>query len=127
MTKILTIIKLWAKTLKDKLVILYLALHHKDTPWYAKALIFLIIAYALSPIDLIPDFIPILGYLDDFILLPVGIYLAFKLIPLHVKEECNQKAQGFIWNKKKSLIGAIIISVIWSLILIKLLGIFLKG
>jgi len=114
------------KDLKDKLAILYLALHHKDTPLHAKALIFLIIAYALSPIDLIPDFIPIFGYLDDLILLPLGIYLAFKLIPLRVRVECTQKSKVFIWNKKKSLTGALIIFFIWSLFIIKLLGIFLK-
>ena len=67
-------LKLWAKKLKRQLVILHLAYKNKRIPWYAKVLIFVIIAYALSPIDLIPDFIPIIGYLDDLILLPIGIY-----------------------------------------------------
>nr|WP_258455158.1 YkvA family protein [Aequorivita sp. CIP111184] len=71
---------------------LHLAYKDRRTPWYAKVLIFVIIAYALSPIDLIPDFIPIIGYLDDLILLPIGIYFAVRLIPENVKAECSIKA-----------------------------------
>ncbi|EIJ39300.1 hypothetical protein JoomaDRAFT_2312 [Galbibacter orientalis DSM 19592] len=96
------------------MVLLHLAYKDKRTPWYAKALIFVIIAYALSPIDLIPDFIPIIGYLDDLILLPIGIYLAFRLIPDDVKAECLTRAKDYNWNKKNNwVIGGIII-LIWA-------------
>lgn len=94
---------------------LLLASKDKRTPWYAKMLIFAIIAYALSPIDLIPDFIPVIGYLDDLILLPIGIYFAVRLIPQKVKEECLQKAKDYKWNKRNNwLIGGIII-LFWVL------------
>ncbi len=89
---------------------LHLAYKHERTPWYAKVLIFVIVAYALSPIDLIPDFIPIIGYLDDLILLPIGIYFAVKLIPEDVKAECSVKAMDYKWNKKNNwALGAIIL------------------
>ncbi|MGL4370395.1 MAG: YkvA family protein, partial [Spirochaetota bacterium] len=68
---------------------------------------------ALSPVDLIPDFIPVLGYLDDLIILPLGIWLAFALIPGHVLEECRRKADESAL-KPKSRTGAVIISVIWA-------------
>ena len=87
-------LKIWAKNLKEQLVMLHLASKDKRTPWYAKAIIFLIIAYALSPIDLIPDFIPIIGYLDDLILLPLGIYLDVRLIPRNCKRGMYQKGKG---------------------------------
>lgn len=109
-------LKAWAKKLKQQLVMLYLASKDERTPWYAKALIFLIIAYALSPIDLIPDFIPIIGYLDDLILLPIGIYFAVRLIPENVKAECLIKAKDYKWTKKNNwVIGGIII-FFWVLI-----------
>ncbi|HAU1796504.1 TPA: DUF1232 domain-containing protein [Legionella pneumophila] len=64
------------------------------TPWIAKFIILVVVAYAISPIDLIPDFIPVLGYIDDMILLPLGIYLAIKLIPKEVWLDCKMRAQG---------------------------------
>ena len=106
----------WAKKLKQQLIVLHLAYQDKRTPWYAKVLIVIILAYALSPIDLIPDFIPVLGYLDDIILLPIGIYLAIKLIPVEVMEECEIRAQDYQWNKKHSWIAAGIILIGWLLI-----------
>lgn len=94
---------------------LHLASKDKRTPWYAKTMIFLIIAYALSPIDLIPDFIPVIGYLDDLILLPIGIYFAVRLIPPAIKAECLIKAKDYKWNKKNNwIIGGIII-LFWLL------------
>ena len=74
-------IKAKATQLKREIVALYLAGRDPRTPWYAKAMIAAVVAYALSPIDLIPDFIPILGYLDDLVLLPIGIWLAIRMIP----------------------------------------------
>ena len=74
-------IKIWAFTLKRDTYAVYLAARHPNTPWYVKVLAAVVAAYALSPVDLIPDFIPILGYLDDLILIPLGIWLVVSLIP----------------------------------------------
>jgi uncharacterized membrane protein YkvA (DUF1232 family) len=110
-------IKSWktkAKQLKTEIVALYLASKHPGTPWYAKVLAALIIGYALSPIDLIPDFIPVVGYLDDLIIVPLGIALLIKIIPRDILEECRTKARSDILNKKpKNWVAAIIIVLIW--------------
>ena len=82
----------WARTLKQTTLVLHLAVRHPETPWYARALAAVVVAYALSPIDLIPDPIPVLGYLDDLILLPLGIWLTRKLIPTAVWRECERDA-----------------------------------
>ena len=84
----------WARELKTKLRTLYLASRHPRTPWYARALAVVVVGYALSPIDLIPDPIPVLGYLDDLILLPLGVWLTWRLIPADVWAECETAAQG---------------------------------
>ncbi|HEX5035111.1 MAG TPA: DUF1232 domain-containing protein, partial [bacterium] len=81
-----------ARALKANIHALYLAYRDPRVPWYAKLLILCVVGYALSPIDLIPDFIPILGYLDDLLLLPLGVLLSIKLIPPTVWAECRQKA-----------------------------------
>ncbi|MGB7575747.1 MAG: YkvA family protein [Thermodesulfobacteriota bacterium] len=110
-------IKSWktrAKQLRTEIVALYLPYKHARTPWYAKVLAALIIGYALSPIDLIPDFIPVIGYLDDFILVPLGIALLIKIIPRDILEECRAKAQSDLSKRKpKNRIAAIIIVLIW--------------
>lgn len=106
-------LKIRAKKLMQELVVLHIAYKNPKTPWTAKALIFLIIGYALSPIDLIPDFIPVIGLLDDLILLPLGIYWAIKLIPKDVMDESRVQAQTYKWNKKKSILAGIIIGIIW--------------
>lgn len=103
----------WAKKLKLQLVIIYLVSKDDRTPWYAKWLIYLTLAYALSPIDLIPDFIPVIGFLDDLILLPIGIYLVIKLIPKEVMAEARLNAQDYQWNKKRSLVGGTVVVLIW--------------
>ncbi len=100
----------------QELVVLHIAYKNPKTPWTAKALIFLIIGYALSPIDLIPDFIPVIGLLDDLILLPLGIYWAIKLIPKDVMDESRVQAQTYKWNKKKSILAGIIIGIIWLVV-----------
>lgn len=71
---------------------MYLAYHHPRTPWFAKVFSALVVAYAFSPIDLIPDFIPVLGALDDLVLIPFGIYLALKMIPADVYQEAREQA-----------------------------------
>jgi uncharacterized membrane protein YkvA (DUF1232 family) len=82
----------WAAALKRDVLALWFAYRHPCTPLVAKLLAMLIVAYALSPIDLIPDFVPVLGYLDELILLPGAIYLAIKLIPAHVLQQCRAQA-----------------------------------
>jgi len=103
-----------AHHLKAETFALYLAARDPRTPWYAKLLVAGIVAYAFSPIDLIPDFVPILGYLDDLILIPMGIALAIKLIPDSVLAECRTHAQEAIWNENpESRIAGAVIVVIW--------------
>ena len=103
-----------ARHLKAETFALYLAARDPRTPWYAKLLVVGIVAYALSPIDLIPDFIPVLGYLDDLILIPIGIALAIKLIPHDVLAECRTRAQQTLTNAKPtSRMAAVVIIVIW--------------
>jgi uncharacterized membrane protein YkvA (DUF1232 family) len=112
-------IKSWktkSKQLKTRIVALYSASKHSRTPWYAKVLAALIIGYALSPIDLIPDFIPVVGYLDDLIIVPAGIALLIKIIPGDILEECRAKAQSDLLNRKsKNWVAGVIIVLIWLL------------
>lgn len=111
--------KKWAKNLKTQLLVLYLAYRDERVPWYAKLFTMLVVAYAFSPIDLIPDFIPILGYLDDLILVPLGVYWALKLIPEEVIEDCKRKIEGqSSMNKPKNWITGFLIISIWLIIFI---------
>jgi uncharacterized membrane protein YkvA (DUF1232 family) len=80
------------RQLKDELGVIYLAYRHPRTPWYAKAIGAVIVGYALSPIDLIPDFIPVLGYLDDIVIIAAGAFLLSKVIPQEILEECRREA-----------------------------------
>ena len=117
-----TEIKAWARNLKKQIFILYLAYKDERVPWYAKAFTACVVAYAFSPIDLIPDFIPILGYLDDVILLPLGIMFALKMIPKDVLSDCEVKAEEMMKNgKPKNWIVGSIIVLIWSLIILWLI------
>ena len=111
-------LKARAKELKAEVFALYLAARHPRTPWYAKVLILAIVAYALSPIDLIPDFIPVLGLLDEIILLPLGIVLAVKSIPVEVMAECRARAATA--SEKTSRIaraGAAAIVLLWLVLI----------
>ena len=101
--------------LKAETYALYLAARHPQTPWYAKLLVAGIVAYALSPIDLIPDFIPVLGYLDDLVLIPLGIALAIKMIPPDVLAECRIRAKSAV-AKPVSRTAAVVIVAIWLLV-----------
>jgi uncharacterized membrane protein YkvA (DUF1232 family) len=85
--------KKWAKEVKSNISVLYLAYKDDQVPWYAKLFTLLVVAYAFSPIDLISDFVPILGYLDDIILVPIGVHLALKMIPQEVLDDFRQKVQ----------------------------------
>ena len=102
-------LKTRAKELKREVTALAYAQRHPDTPPAARVLAVLVVAYALSPIDLIPDFIPVLGLLDDLVLLPLGIYWALKLIPAHVMTEARERATA----QPPSRWGAAVIVSIW--------------
>ena len=115
-------IKAWAKNLKRQIFILYFAYRDERVPWYVKLFTACIVAYAFSPIDLIPDFIPILGYLDDVIILPLGIMFALKMIPKDVISDCEVKANEMMKNGKPKnwIVGSLII-FIWSVIILWLI------
>lgn len=101
------------RNVKRNIHVLYLAYRHQDTPWYAKAFSLFIIAYALSPIDFIPDFIPVLGYLDEAVLLPLGILGAFTMIPNHVLQECREIAENTPKKLRRNWVAAAIILLVW--------------
>jgi uncharacterized membrane protein YkvA (DUF1232 family) len=104
----------WAKNLKRQTYVLYLAYKDPRTPWYARVFTACVVAYAFSPIDLIPDFVPVLGYLDDLILVPLGVAIALKLIPAEVLSDSEQEAQRLIEQGKPiSRVGAAAIIMIW--------------
>jgi uncharacterized membrane protein YkvA (DUF1232 family) len=112
-------IKIKAKQLKKQIVIVYLAYMHKDVKWYKKAFLLLIFLYAASPIDLIPDFIPILGMLDDIVLIPLGVIIAIKMIPQDVWEECKAAAEaGVSIDAKYKKLGMALIALMWIVVLI---------
>ncbi|CAB5515146.1 hypothetical protein LMG26857_04210 [Achromobacter anxifer] len=109
-------LKVWAKRIKRDGLTLWFAGKHVRTPWYAKALGLFVVAYALSPIDLIPDFIPVLGYVDDVLLLPGLIWLTIKLLPPDVLQECRSQADAWMrlqGEKPRSLVGAVMIVALW--------------
>lgn len=104
--------------LKKHVFALYLAYKKKETPLIAKVFTAIVVAYALSPIDLIPDFIPVLGYLDDFILIPMGVAIALKLIPAEIMEECRKEADRKLKNDiPEAKVAGVIIVMLWILIL----------
>ncbi|WP_408010261.1 YkvA family protein [Pseudalkalibacillus sp. A8] len=112
-------IKDWAKNLKRQIFILYFAYKDERVPGYAKVFTACVVAYAFSPIDLIPDFIPILGYLDDVIIVPLGIMFALKMIPKDVISDCEVKAEERINNgKPKNWIVGSLIVLIWSVMIL---------
>jgi uncharacterized membrane protein YkvA (DUF1232 family) len=103
-----------ARGLKAETLALYLAARDPRTPWTAKLLVGLVVAYALSPVDLIPDFVPVLGYLDDLILVPLGLALAIRLIPRQVLAECRSRAAArFRDGAPVSRVAGAAIIVIW--------------
>ncbi|MCG7381313.1 YkvA family protein [Paenibacillus sp. ACRRY] len=93
-------VKAMAREIKRNVFVLYLAYKDARVPWYTKLFAICVVAYAFSPIDLIPDFIPVLGYLDDLIIVPLGITIALKLIPQEVIRDCRDKAEEIRKNGK---------------------------
>ena len=106
----------WAKALKRDVMTLWFALRHPQTPWYVRGFAGVLTAYALSPIDLIPDFIPILGYLDDLIIVPAGVWLLLRMVPNQVLIDSRAQAdQWFLQGREKpvSLLGFAIVLTVW--------------
>lgn len=104
--------KQWARTIKRDVHALWFAARDPRTPWYAKALALAIAAYALSPIDLIPDFIPLIGYLDDVVIVPLGVLLVVRLVPLDVMDECRASAVAAA-SRPVSRVAAGVFVAIW--------------
>lgn len=112
-------IKAWAKKLKRQTFVLYLAYKDERVPWYTKIFIVCVVSYAFSPIDLIPDFIPILGLLDDVIIVPLGIMFALKMISKDVIADCEIEAEKIMKNgKPKNWIAGILIVLVWSILIV---------
>ena len=107
--------KRWAGRLKSETYALYLAYRDPRVPWYAKLFAALVVGYAFSPIDLIPDPIPILGYLDDLILIPIGVAFAVRMIPEDVLSESRQEAREMVKRGERpvSRAAAVVIVVLW--------------
>ena len=113
----LSSLKSWASSLKAQLLTIWFCRAHPDMPLGAKALAIFVVAYAFSPIDLIPDFIPVLGYLDEIILLPIGVYLVLRMVPAHVLAESRVKAEAWMAEQRRKptnyMAGACVV-MIWS-------------
>jgi len=106
-----------ARRLKTEVYALYLAYQDPRVPWHARAFAACVVAYGFSPIDLIPDFIPVLGYLDDLLFVPLGIWLALKMIPPQVMAECREKAQEVMrQGKPVNRAAAVVIVAVWLLL-----------
>ena len=113
-------LKTWAAALKREALVLWFGSRDPRTPWYAKLLAAFIVAYALSPIDLIPDFIPIIGFLDEIVLLPGAIWLVLKLLPREVLLDSRARAQAWLEAhrpKPRNWIAAAVIVLLWGLAL----------
>jgi uncharacterized membrane protein YkvA (DUF1232 family) len=104
-----------AMSLKAQVLGLYLAARDSRTPWYVRLLVLIIVAYALSPIDLIPDFIPVVGYLDDLVLLPLLIAVAVKATPEEILRDCRERAEAhFSGSNPVSRVAGIVVVVCWA-------------
>jgi uncharacterized membrane protein YkvA (DUF1232 family) len=113
---VLDTLKRWARDLKAQVITLWFARRHPDMPLCAKIMAVLVVAYAFSPIDLIPDFIPVLGYLDDLVLLPLGIFATLKLVPPHVLQASRDEAERYLMTRKgrpPNYYVAAVIILIW--------------
>ena len=102
----------WARGLKVEVYALYLAYRDPRVPWYARVFAAVVVGYAFSPIDIIPDVVPVLGYLDDLILVPLGVALAIKMIPPHVLAECREKARE-AKDRPVNKVAAVVIVIVW--------------
>lgn len=114
------------KNLRTEIYVLFLAFRDPRVPWYAKVLVFLVVAYALSPVDIVPDFIPVLGYLDDLLVLPLGIFLAIRLIPAEVLVECRRKARADVKDFRMRWVGLGLVIIAWLVLLAVILLVVLR-
>ena len=126
-------LKVRARELKREVYAIYLAARDPRTPWYAKALVFFVVAHTFSPIDLIPDFIPILGYLDDLIITPGGLWLAVRMIPPEVLDDAQAAAATRAWSERSRRLdrslgrfGALLIILLWILAAALVMFLFLR-
>lgn len=103
----------FARRMQQQLQVLYLASRDPRTPLIAKLIVIVVVAYALSPIDLIPDFIPLLGYLDDLLLLPLGIWLAIKLVPAELWHELQARAEAQPLSLPRNFRASVVIAILW--------------
>ena len=118
---ILARLKHRTRGLRREVFVMYLAVRHPATPWYAKALAGAVVAYAVSPFDLIADPIPVLGYLDDLVIVPLGVLAVRRLIPLGVLEECREKAaEGVQVGTGWKWAGGLMIGTLWLLCVVLL-------
>jgi uncharacterized membrane protein YkvA (DUF1232 family) len=117
-----------SRHLKIEIYALYLAYRDPRVPWYAKAFVALVVGYALSPIDLIPDFIPVLGYLDDLVLIPLGVAVALKMIPEKVMEDCRIRSKE-VMSKKKPInrIAAVVIICFWLMLIVMTIALVVRA
>jgi uncharacterized membrane protein YkvA (DUF1232 family) len=112
---LLTGLRRRARLLKRDTYALYLAARDPRTPWYAKVLAAVVVAYALSPLDLIPDFIPVLGYLDDLLIVPAGIAVVLRMLPAEVLADCREQAR-LRADRPMSRVGAAFVVVVWLVV-----------
>lgn len=118
-------LKQWARGFKAEVYAVYLACKDPRVPWYARILAACVVAYAFSPIDLIPDFIPVIGYLDDLVIVPLGIIVVLRLIPTEVMEECRAAALAAAEEgKPTNWVAAAIIFALWIVLAISV-GVFI--
>ena len=103
----------WARRLQTETYALALAARDRRVPWYARLFMAAVVAYAFSPLDLIPDFVPILGYLDDLVLVPLGIWLALKMVPAPIMAECRARAAEDVAARRTSTVAAIVVVAVW--------------
>ena len=128
MKKSIEALKKRARELRTETHALYLACKDPRVPWYARVFALCVAGYAFSPIDLIPDFIPVIGYLDDLIIVPLGIILAIKMIPADVLEQCREKARECEGQKKPvNWVAAFVIVGIWAGFLFFIFRLITKG
>ena len=117
-----------SRHLKIEIYALYLAYRDPRVPWYAKAFVALVVGYAFSPIDLIPDFIPVLGYLDDLILIPLGVAVALKMIPEKVMEDCRIRSKEMMTKKKPiNRVAAVVIICIWLMLIVMTIALVVRA
>lgn len=114
------------KKIKEDIFVIAEAVKHPETPFYIKVLALIVVAYAFSPIDLIPDFIPVLGYLDDLILVPLGIAVLLKLLPDHIIQESREIVAANGKVKKKNWLAGAVILLLWAAAIYWLVGLLVQ-